>query len=128
MVGRVANVAPMTMEDAPLRVEHRPEGVVLIGEIDAHSAGLVGDALVPIADGADLRVDLSGVTFVDSSGLRIVLKAHQTLDGDGRRLVLVNPSRPVIRLIELAGLVNHLHIEPPLDSTGPTQLAAGADR
>jgi anti-anti-sigma factor len=118
----------MTIEEGALRVEPSPDRIALTGEIDAHTAVLLRDALVPAPLIGDLRVDFSGVTFIDSSGLRVVLEVHQTLDRDGRRLVLVDPSRPVARLLELAGLVSHLHIEPPLDATGTGQLVADVDR
>lgn len=118
----------MNAEEAPLRVEPNTDRIVLTGEIDAHTAVLLRDALLPAPRIGDLRVDFSGVTFIDSSGLRVVLEVHQTLDREGRRLVLVGPSRPVARLVELAGLVSHLHIEPPLDVAGTSQLVADIDR
>jgi anti-sigma B factor antagonist len=112
----------MTTEEAPLRVDPEPDHVVLSGEIDAHSADALRDSLFAAPHTGDLRVDCSKVTFIDSSGLRVVLEVHQTLDRDSRRLILVDPSRPVARLVELAGLVSHLHIEPPLAATGTDQL------
>jgi anti-sigma B factor antagonist len=118
----------MTTEEAPLlRVEPELDQLVLSGEIDAHAADALRDTLFAAAPTGDLRVDFSKVTFIDSSGLRVVLEVHQTLDRDGRRLVLVDPSRPVARLVELAGLVSHLHVEPPLDAIRTDQLA-DADR
>jgi anti-sigma B factor antagonist len=112
---------------APLGLEPTPGPLVLSGEIDAHTADVLRDALLTAPDTGDIWADFSKVTFIDSSGLRVVLEVHQTLDRDGRRLVLVDPSRPVARLVELAGLSAHLHIEPPLDTTRTDQLA-DADR
>jgi anti-sigma B factor antagonist len=117
----------MTTEEAPLRAEPELDQLVVSGEIDAHTADALRDTLFAAPPTGDLRVDFSKVTFIDSSGLRVVLEVHQTLDRDGRRLVLVDPSRPVARLVELAGLVSHLHVEPPLDAVGTDQLA-DADR
>lgn len=108
----------MAVADPQFRAERESNAVVLIGEIDAHTAHLVHDALVAVATDGDLRVDLSRVTFIDSSGLRVVLEAHQALNCDGRRLVLIAPSQPVARVIEVAGLVAHLTVEPPLDPAG----------
>jgi anti-sigma B factor antagonist len=118
----------MTTEEAPLRVEPQPDHLVLTGEIDAHTADALREALFGAPHDGDVRVDFSKVTFIDSSGLRVVLEVHQMLDRDGRRLVLLDPSRPVTRLVELAGLVSHLHIEPPLDATATGQFATGDDR
>jgi anti-sigma B factor antagonist len=106
----------MAAQDRPLRTERRDDLLVLAGELDAHSAGAAERALASLDGEGDVRVDVAGVTFVDSSGLRVLLDAHQALESDGRRLVLVSPSRAVARLIELAGLVGHLQLDPPFDA------------
>ena len=118
----------MFAEDAPLRVERGPGSIVLIGEIDAHTEAQVRDELTCAPDSGDVRIDFSGVTFIDSSGLRVVLQIHQKLLGEGRRLVLVAPSTAVTRLIVVAGLFSYLHVEPPLDSADTPQRSASADR
>lgn len=108
----------MAVGDPPLRVDQGPDGIVLTGEIDAHTAGLLRDVLFPGPPDGDLSIDVSNVTFIDSSGLSVVLEAHQAFERDGRRLVLIAPSRPVARVIAVSGLVAHLHVEPPLDTPG----------
>ncbi len=118
----------MFADDAPLRVERGPESIVLIGEIDAHTEAQVRDELTRAPDSGDVRVDLSGVTFIDSSGLRVVLQTHQNLLQEGRRLVLVAPSTAVSRLIVVAGLVSHLHVETQPDSADTPQRSASAER
>jgi anti-sigma B factor antagonist len=117
----------MAAEDAPLRIEHTADTVVLTGEIDAHTAASVRAALIPVAGCGDVRLDVSAVSFIDSSGLRVVLEAHQALQHEQRRLVLVHPSTPVARLIQVAGLVPHLHVEPPIEPADSVQRV-GADR
>lgn len=101
----------MATNDPALRVERASDTIVLIGEIDAHTAGEVRNALLLVPADGDIRVDMSHVTFLDSSGLRVVLEAHQAFERDGRRLVVIAPSRPVTRVIEVAGLIAHLHLE-----------------
>lgn len=119
----------MVADDAAsLRVERGSGTIVLIGEIDAYTEARVRDALTCAPDSGDLRVDFSGVTFIDSSGLRVVLGVHQKLTREGRRLILVAPTTAMIRLIEIAGLVSHLHVEPPLHPADAPQRVAGADR
>lgn len=113
----IATVAAMVADDPPLRIEHGPDGLVLSGEIDAHSAALLREVLFPAPPVGDLRIDMSQVTFIDSSGLRVVLEAHQAFERDSRRLVLVAPSRQVARVITVAGLVAHLHVDPRLDTS-----------
>jgi anti-sigma B factor antagonist len=116
--GAVDSVTMMTADDPALRTVRSSDGIELRGELDAHNAELLREALSPVPETGDFRVDVSGVTFIDSSGLRILLELHQSLARDGRRLVLLTPSRPVARLVQIAGLTSHLHIEPPLDPDG----------
>lgn len=100
----------------PFRVEQAPHGIVVAGEIDAHTAALLREQLIPGPLDGDVRVDVSQVTFLDSSGLRVILEAHQALQREVRRLILVAPSRPVARVLAIAGLTGHVHVEPALDT------------
>ena len=118
----------MVAGEPPLRVERRSGTIVLTGEIDAYTEAQVRDALTLAPDPGDLRVDFSGVSFIDSSGLRIVLEVHHKLAREGRRLVIVAPAKGVARLIEIAGLVSHLHVELRLETVDAPQSATAADR
>ncbi len=111
----------MGIGDAQLRFDRGPHGIVVTGEVDAHTAGLLREELtreetISEPPHSDLRIDMSQVTFIDSSGLRVILDAHQTLQRDGRRLILVAASGPVARVIAVTGLVGHIQVEPPLDT------------
>jgi anti-anti-sigma factor len=78
-------------------------------EIDSASVGaLVHD--LDRASGADVDIDCSGVTFIDSSGLRALLEAEQRLRAEDRRLVLVDPSAVVVRLLEITGTLASFEI------------------
>lgn len=85
--------------------------VVVDGDIDAHTCPDLVAALDPLPGKGDVRVDVSGVGFMDSSGLRALIGAHQTAEAAGRRLVIDRPSSTVVRLIEVSGLSGHLHVE-----------------
>ena len=52
---------------------------------------------------AEWRIDLSGVTFVDSAGLRMLLVIRRALDEDGT-IVIVDPSPPVRSLLRMSKL------------------------
>jgi anti-sigma B factor antagonist len=66
-------------------------------------------------DAPVLRVDLSGVSFLDSSGLQVLLAAHKRARDGGRRLVLVAPSPTVRRLFEITGLDGELDVDDDHD-------------
>ncbi|MFI5972627.1 STAS domain-containing protein [Streptomyces sp. NPDC051452] len=95
-------------ESARLTVTHGMVGevdvVTVCGEIDHDCAGQLLEALT--ADTADAGgsrtvVDLSGVTFIDSSGINALITAHRTAEGG---LSLARPTASVLRVIELVGL------------------------
>lgn len=85
-----------------------PAALGVRGEIDAHSAPEFAERLGALpSSGSDVRVDLSGVPFMDSSGLRVLIEAHQRIGDSGCQLVLVAPSDAVKRLLDVAGLTEH---------------------
>jgi anti-anti-sigma factor len=89
-----------------LRVEKTedPRGFRLIGEVDLSSAGALAEALEADArQGGDLALELSGLTFMDSTGLHVLLRTVQQMEGRGR-LILLSPGERIQRLLELAGL------------------------
>ncbi|WP_171074489.1 STAS domain-containing protein [Nonomuraea basaltis] len=81
------------------------------GEIDLETAGLLGSVLENISrrcDGRRVEVDLGQVPFMDCSGLRELIRANRCLRRQGETLTLVNCSRQVDRLLEIAGLDHRL--------------------
>ena len=53
-------------------------------------------------------VDLSEVTFMDSTGIGVLLNALRHLSGRRGGLVLVCPTERVLRPFQVTGLVGHL--------------------
>ena len=62
-----------------------------------------------------LVIDLSKVTFMDSSGLRVLLTTHRRAEEAGRSFALVKGGDTVNRLLEVTGLSERLELldEPP---------------
>ena len=93
-----------------------PETVLaLTGELDPHTAPLLQeqiDAVRSSAGATTVVLELSGLTFIDSSGLRVVISTQKALAADGGRLVLRGPSETARRLLEITGLVDHIAVEP----------------
>lgn len=101
------------MPDAPSRLSISAAGdrITVSGEIDAFTAPSLVEALTPFPADGDVRLDLSGVEFMDSSGLRMMVDAHQRANAENRSLIISNPSKVVLRLMEMSGVIGHLHVE-----------------
>lgn len=80
--------------------------VTLEGEIDAETRGLLDEAVACFEPGRHRRIelDLSAVTFVDSSGIGSLVEARRVADAAGAQILLVEPSHPVVRVLTLVGL------------------------
>jgi anti-sigma B factor antagonist/stage II sporulation protein AA (anti-sigma F factor antagonist) len=76
-------------------------GFALEGELDMASADLLVEVAGQVTEKDELVLDMSGLTFIDSSGLRAVLQvAHRTNGTSG--VTLVDPSPAVRRVLEVA--------------------------
>lgn len=78
------------------------EVIELAGELDFGTAPhleAVIDRLMVIPD--HIIVDVSELTFIDSTGLRLLLRASTLVEG---RIWLKGPSRQILRLLEISGL------------------------
>ena len=118
----------MTGTDGPLRITTSTSGLLLSGEIDAHAVISLATYLDPLpGTSGDVVIDLSGVMFVDSSGLRVLVEAHQRAEAEGRRLVLSGSTRPVLRLLEITGLMDYLHVDGVAADDGTTANAETTD-
>ncbi|HEY6743440.1 MAG TPA: STAS domain-containing protein [Lapillicoccus sp.] len=80
-------------------------GCRLAGEIDFTSSGMVQSTLLSMVlpGGGAVVVDLSRITFLDSSGLGVLVQAHRTATERDTRLLVV-ASEPVRKLLRLTGL------------------------
>jgi anti-sigma B factor antagonist len=88
--------------------EHSPEGLLIrvSGEVDLYSSPELRKVIlksVPSAKG-DLAIDLSGVTYIDSSGVATLVEGLRSAHENGAGLVLVTPSPAVMQVLELARL------------------------
>jgi anti-sigma B factor antagonist len=93
-------------------VDERTHVVVPRGEVDALTAPQLGRRLLGLADEGKTRVvvDLSNVTFMDSTGIGVLLYALKHLRVRKGGLVLVCPTERIMRPFQITGLVGHLRI------------------
>jgi anti-sigma B factor antagonist len=82
------------------------------GEIDALTAPKLGSRLFGLAEDGKrgVVVDLSGVTFMDSTGIGVLVNALRHFSLRSGRMVLVCPSDRILRPFQVTGLVGHLTI------------------
>lgn len=91
------------------RVDHRTT-VFVAGEVDYGSASRLRSVLVELAHEGEgeVVVDLSAVTFIDSTALSVMVQAKQRFDSSGQRMSVTGTQPRVARVLELSGLTDYL--------------------
>jgi anti-sigma B factor antagonist len=84
--------------------------IALEGELDLATAPEVEEELkrVEATDAIAIFLDLSRLTFIDSTGIRMMLSANARSRADSDRLSLLRASRAVLRVFEISGVVDLL--------------------
>lgn len=91
--------------------------VELSGEIDLENAGAVRRAILDnLKKGKDVLIDLSQVTYIDSSGIASLVEGLQVARKQKNDLILVAVSQRVRRVLELARLDKVFAIHADLGS------------
>jgi len=88
--------------------------VKLAGDIDHHTAKNVRDAVDDLMrknNPAELELDLSAVEFMDSSGLGLVLGRYKKQTDMGGKMKILNPTRRIMQILQLAGVEKIIKIE-----------------
>ena len=102
------------MEILEVKTENRNRGVriALRGELDLSTVGKVQDELrrVEASSPALVVLDLSKLTFLDSTGLRCLVTADERARDEGRRVVIVRGPEPVQRVFSITRLEERLEI------------------
>lgn len=97
-----------------MRSEALPSGakLELVGELDMAAVPSVDVTLRRLEETkpGTLILDLSKLTFIDSSGLRMVLMAAQRAKDEGRRFAIVPGPARVQRIFRITGLDSVLEI------------------
>jgi len=81
--------------------------VALIGELDHHSAEQVRKEVDQSLRSPKVRVlslDMSGISFMDSSGLGVILGRYRIMAARGGKLVIAGVSRYAERILRMAGI------------------------
>ena len=89
------------------------------GELDLVSAQkfreTVDRAIEEMA-GLNLIIDLSKITFIDSSGLGVILGRYRLIRAKNGELVLCGMNKNVNRVLEMSGLLSFIHTCESVDA------------
>jgi anti-sigma B factor antagonist len=102
-------------------VQPRTEGewsvIEVQGEVDMFTAPKLRECLVTAADQGQnqIVVDLSKVSFMDSTGLGTLVAGLKRVKENDGTLALVCSHRPVLRVLSITGLTNVFPIHETLD-------------
>lgn len=102
-------------------VQHRERAIVRpAGDVDLATSGELKAAVSELLDRGCARVvlDLRAVTFLDSSGIRVLVAVHQRAEELHVRLSVMLGGGQTRRVLELTGLLDHLHVEGAPDGDG----------
>ena len=89
--------------------------VRLVGELDIATGPQLA-AVLDACDGTTICVDITGVTFVDSSGLAVLARAHRHAGDHEAALTVQNAAPNVRKVFEITNLDFLLDV----DRTGTT--------
>lgn len=95
---------------------HDSDGLTLIelgGELDVSAAVTLRDALVAadLDEGVDVRMDMTGLQFLDSSGIGFVVGTCKRVRASGGTFSVRCDPGQVRRAIEVTGLVEYLQLD-----------------
>lgn len=85
-------------------------GLRLVGELDVSTVGEFEEALASLEGRGQVKVDLSELTFIDSSGLHAIVAFAGTANGDGP-VIVQGVSERMRRVFEITNVAQHPNLE-----------------
>jgi len=117
----------MTYIAESLNIQSHPDGdattLVVVGEVDLATASQLRDAALNALNGAagGLHLDLTGVTFMDSTGIHVLVATRRRAELLGRAVTL-EASRRVQRTLTLCGVAKLFPVRPSTGGGCPRNL------
>ena len=87
--------------------------IFLSGELDHHEAKNAINEIDELLDEfmpRDCALDMSGLTFMDSSGIAIIIKLSRKMKNLGGRAWIENPAEQAQRVIDASGIDRLVHV------------------
>lgn len=88
--------------------------VEVCGELDLATSPQLREVLADLLGRGHARlvVDLSQVSFIDSTALGVLVGAHRSTRAQGGSLALASPDRRCLRTMEITGLTSVFDLQP----------------
>ena len=105
---------------AQLEITTHPDSddrVVVVGELDTHTAPQLAEFLARVDAQSAVKLDLAATTFISSAGLSAILSAQRRQVEAGGSLIVDAVDANVARTIEFSGLSETLGIRPVDDDS-----------
>jgi anti-sigma B factor antagonist len=91
--------------------------VRLVGEIDAVSAAVVQQKVIPMSvPGCKIILDLAKVAYMSSAGLRMLLSVYRQISGNQGRIVLVGLSDELKDTMAMTGFLGYFTVQDTLET------------
>jgi anti-anti-sigma factor len=111
-----------------VHVDHATDRTTIVvgGEIDIATIASLKDARAQaVKDGpASMRIDLRGVSFIDSAGLKFLLETHRMAEQSGLALSLVRPNESAMHAFRLTGTDLRLPFVDIVESPGGDSIGS----
>lgn len=114
----------MTIEDDPVatgaadfgfEVVAEDDGVVvsILGELDLSTAGALREVFVlpEVLNAPAVRVDLTHVEFLGSTGIGLIVSACKRIKQSGGTFSVICGQNPARRALEVSGLIDYLQVQ-----------------
>ena len=112
----------MSTDQLTIDIVPSPDCVTLrlCGEIDMFTAPHLREAVLCATRqfSTALQLDMADVAFMDSTGVEVLVATRRRIDLEGGRLKVLNPSRQVLRVLEVTGIDRLFEIEATPRSAG----------
>jgi anti-sigma B factor antagonist len=97
--------------------------VILAGEVDLYTAPQFREVLLQTIDDGAVRVviDLTDVSFIDSTALGVLVSAGKRLQQSAGRLAIGCPDEKIRRILEITGLDTVFAVFPTRDAAVAAQ-------
>ncbi len=125
------SVTRQELLSSEIRRSDRHALILLAGELDLSTVADLYSQFAELAreDVNHVALDLTALTFMDSSGLAVLIAEHKRVESLQGELIILSPRPRIRRLLELTGLDTYLTIRPETSTAenGPSGGAAPTD-